>query len=515
MSLTAPSILDLIGSVGVLQFVGKTVLPSSAVNLDVVGLDGDADKIYIGFYDLFNDEAASSVQNLEVNIEPNGLTSGMRNTQVVWSGAIVSGAGGTNPKIAAVGSLVAGIGRGSGFFIFHAARTVNGVTPNNGERQIISISTQQAQSGIDAVGLMSANTWEDSTTNLTSIRLRNVASNPLGAGSQLTIYKLVDNASPQSLGFGGGLSVPGPWELIQTAAAPAGTGHTSMSFTGLDGDLDEDYMIEYQLVIDAAEPTGSVNRLEMIPNGITPGAAVTEGAASLQDGTGYTGFGAINNMYVGAFHGGGASNGRGTRGRIQLWAKTGSNRSYLAEGTLAFDVAGNPGVTRFQSSGTWDDTAANITSLALAVQGAGSFSFGSNMKLFRRVKASGGPIAGQNIGNLATVAVDAKAVAETLIYTVPPGKKLYLTGAFARSAAAVAITVGASAGIGSSGTADDGIAQTVLTDLLSAGPPEDGFLLTAAKTLVYPAGTDIFVGIDIAATGTSQTLEFDLIGYLK
>lgn len=115
--------------------------------------------------------------------------------------------------------------------------------------------------------------------------------------------------------------------------------------------------------------------------------------------------------------------------------------------------------------------------------------------------------------SLAVLSVDAKVVAETLIYTVPAGKEARIWGAWIKCTAAVAITDGAEVGIGIAGGADDIIAQQ---KLLGVHAVDDGYrLMPFGKTIVAPAASVIKVGIDVVPTGTSQTLEFDLIGYLK
>ena len=115
--------------------------------------------------------------------------------------------------------------------------------------------------------------------------------------------------------------------------------------------------------------------------------------------------------------------------------------------------------------------------------------------------------------SLGLVSVDAKVVAETTIFTVPAGKEARIWGVWLKCTAAAAITSGAEVGIGVAGGADDIVAQQKLLGVLAVN---DSYrLMPFGKTIVAAAGAAIKVGIDVVPTGTSQTLEFDLIGYLK
>lgn len=115
--------------------------------------------------------------------------------------------------------------------------------------------------------------------------------------------------------------------------------------------------------------------------------------------------------------------------------------------------------------------------------------------------------------SLGLVSVDAKVVAETTIFTVPAGKEARIWGVWIKCTAAAAITSGAEVGIGVAGGAEDIVAQQQLLGVLAVN---DSYrLMPFGKTIVAAAGAEIKIGIDVVPTGTSQTLEFDLIGYLK
>lgn len=112
-----------------------------------------------------------------------------------------------------------------------------------------------------------------------------------------------------------------------------------------------------------------------------------------------------------------------------------------------------------------------------------------------------------------TAGINGKSVANTALYTVPAGKTCIVTGYNVRCTAASAITIGSTAGIGNiAGTSNISAAQamTALTSVLSTFQfPNIGIsLATASAGIIYFNQT-------VAATGTSQIIQVDLIGYLQ
>ncbi len=116
-------------------------------------------------------------------------------------------------------------------------------------------------------------------------------------------------------------------------------------------------------------------------------------------------------------------------------------------------------------------------------------------------------------GKLATVTgIDAKATGTTTLYTVPTGKTAVITGAVVRCTAATAITVAPTLGIGVAAGEDDIFASTALTGLTAT--TKEWTFVASGLMVNAAAAAAIKVGIDTAATGTSQTLAIDLLGYL-
>ena len=115
---------------------------------------------------------------------------------------------------------------------------------------------------------------------------------------------------------------------------------------------------------------------------------------------------------------------------------------------------------------------------------------------------------------LSTTAIaDAKSTGTTNLYTVPAGSTAIITGAIVRCTEATSITVEATVGIGVATGEDDIIASQALTGLTSTS---DVFHLTNSGGLLQAAAAAavIKLGVDTGATGTSQALAVDLLGYL-
>lgn len=117
------------------------------------------------------------------------------------------------------------------------------------------------------------------------------------------------------------------------------------------------------------------------------------------------------------------------------------------------------------------------------------------------------------VSRLASAAsISGTATGATSLYTVPAGRTAIITSANVRCTAATAITVGPTLGIGVAAGEDDIYAAVSLASLISVGQLY-GFS-TTGMSVSAAAGSVIKVGIDTAATGTSQTLTVDLVGYL-
>lgn len=119
-----------------------------------------------------------------------------------------------------------------------------------------------------------------------------------------------------------------------------------------------------------------------------------------------------------------------------------------------------------------------------------------------------------SIGVLATVtSINTKTIAQTNLYTVPTGKTAIITAAIVRCTAATSITNGPTASIGFTASAysdiyvgQNMIALTGTTSIFGYSTVGMSASATAASVIKF--------NITTAASGTSQTVAVDLIGYL-
>lgn len=180
-----------------------------------------------------------------------------------------------------------------------------------------------------------------------------------------------------------------------------------------------------------------------------------------------------------------------------------SNGAYLSGSLMVF----LNGQEQTQGTSDWAETSPS----------SGTFTFtiapptGSIIQAFYITQSTA---SGYQTIPLATVTgINAKSVAATNLYTVPSGKTAILTSATVRCTAASAITAGPTASIGvvSSSFADIYASATMsaLTTTSSAfGYTSTGMFGQAATTTV------IKFNLTNAATGTSQTVAVDIMGYL-
>lgn len=111
-----------------------------------------------------------------------------------------------------------------------------------------------------------------------------------------------------------------------------------------------------------------------------------------------------------------------------------------------------------------------------------------------------------------TTGINGVAIANTALYTVPAGKTAIITDYIVRVSAATAVTIGPSAGIGNvAGTNNISASQTMTT--LTTTTSNFQWQVIGASISTAAAGV-IYFNIGTGATGTSETLAVDLIGYL-
>jgi hypothetical protein len=124
----------------------------------------------------------------------------------------------------------------------------------------------------------------------------------------------------------------------------------------------------------------------------------------------------------------------------------------------------------------------------------------------RRVQVS-------NIGILASVgSINAKTVGVTPLLTVPAAATAVVTAVVIRSSGASGITAPASVGVGVAAGEDDIMPSTALAGL-TVNSKSWTYVPTGLQ-VALTAGNVVNLGIDVGATGTSQTFAVELLGYL-
>lgn len=117
------------------------------------------------------------------------------------------------------------------------------------------------------------------------------------------------------------------------------------------------------------------------------------------------------------------------------------------------------------------------------------------------------------IGVLSTIiGIDAKTVGVTDLFIVPTNFNAVITGAVIYVTAVSGLITVATGGIGINVTQDDIFAAVAFTGLDAV--TKVFMLHSLGIVTLISAGTTIKFGIDIGATGTTQTVRIDLLGYL-
>lgn len=110
-----------------------------------------------------------------------------------------------------------------------------------------------------------------------------------------------------------------------------------------------------------------------------------------------------------------------------------------------------------------------------------------------------------------TTGINAQNIANTPLYTVPVGKVAVITSATIRCTAATAITTGPALGIGNIAGTNNIFASTAI-NVLTTTSNIFGFQLVGMSILT-PASGIVYLNLNTASIGTSQTIACDLIGY--
>jgi len=184
-------------------------------------------------------------------------------------------------------------------------------------------------------------------------------------------------------GSGGGGGVGTGWELIEVKDITVDT--TSVTFSGLDGDTDGQYMLLYR--IRKIPVTGSSRRVSIQPNGISTNQ---NSLGRFHDPSGNNATSSFTLLNIAAFSSGALQQNVGV---LILDAKTGSQgRLYTADVATYFstNVVTIDGQRRDHYAGVWRDSVTNITSLDFVSDFANGLGAGSQFCLYKKSSQTGG-----------------------------------------------------------------------------------------------------------------------------
>lgn len=113
----------------------------------------------------------------------------------------------------------------------------------------------------------------------------------------------------------------------------------------------------------------------------------------------------------------------------------------------------------------------------------------------------------------AVTGIDAKATANTIVYANNSGKTAHIAQALVYPTASSAITIGPSLGFGTSAGTNDVFSTANILALLSTNKVF-GFS-TFGMSVLIPNGGSLYLNLTTPATGTSQIISADILGYLR
>ncbi len=342
------------------ELVEKKDITSDTTSITFSGLDGDTDEVYM--FIMHEIPLSSAGTNYQIRMRPNGVTtqqqsfhignpssSGLRIatnfTDLRWRiqyqravGVVVDTTMWFNSKSGSVRNMR----------VYTASSSTPKVFP--------------AGSGLE----MSALSWEDTSTNITSIDIVASVAGGIGAGSTYCLYK-------KSAENGGGEGL----QLIETKLIT--TAVSSVTFSGLDGDVDKCY----KLIYNCEGPNVSADFI-IRPNGQVAGAAGSvHNVFLVRDSAAFTGKATFNDMRFSETFA------QISSGELIFFASTGRPRNYKNIEARVSEVSPPAGSrnTMYHWNGSWEDGAGdtiNITSLELrTVQGSLGFTVGSRWSLYR------------------------------------------------------------------------------------------------------------------------------------
>lgn len=181
-----------------------------------------------------------------------------------------------------------------------------------------------------------------------------------------------------SLASQSGFAIPGPAGMLELIENHDFSGAaTSFTFSGLDGDTDEVYLLLYKIV----KNTASTMVTSLRPNGVTTNQLTAYSYGGLVGGGAVSGGTSVAALAIGS---NGLGNGAVEVGLVYLSAKTGTRR--LGHGEWS-QSEGADNLLYLRNALHWTDTATNITSIDVVADVASGIGAGSYARLYKLLKA--------------------------------------------------------------------------------------------------------------------------------
>ena len=323
-----------------------------ATTVTFSGLDGDTDGEYMMLFRLRTPLASA----VNYTLRPNGISANQNTIRRTVVAAVTTTATFTTLNFASAGNVT--IKQWIGVLHLDAK---TGTTA----RQIVSNSTTRLTGLTVATGgLRRSNyggSWDDTVTNITSLDIVSDLDNGIGAGSQLCLYKKSAAVA----------SVEG-WELIETKQIA--TDVTTVTFSGLDGDVDGKYMMQYNFKNSSA----TIARYRLEPNGISTNMR-TVFIQHRANGTNATFDFPLLRIAVG-------NDGNNVMGRFFFDARTGNSTRQMVNDNSEIDLDGGAPAASFRRnihSGYWLEDTINITSFDVVSDLASGIGIGTRLSLYK------------------------------------------------------------------------------------------------------------------------------------
>ncbi len=345
------------------ELVEKKDITVDTTSITFSGLDGDTDEQYMLI--MHEVTLASAGADYKITMRPNGVTTQQQTFEV--SSPSSSGFRATSNFTDLRWRSTYQRARGQAIDTTMWLSSKSGSPRNFRTYQGSSSTPKTFPSGSGVT--MSTLSWEDTSTNITSLDIVASTAGGIGAGSTYCLYK-------KSAGESGG---PGSaaWKLVEKKVIASDT--TSITFSGLDGDTDEQYMfIMHEAALVSA---GASYQIRMRPNGATtlqqtfiiasPSSTGGRFTSNFTDLRWRSNYQRAQELVVNT--------------TIWFYAKSGDVRLLHAHqgagGMLSNTFPSGLGITTI--TGQWDDTVANITFIDIVASVTGGLGVGSVYCLYK------------------------------------------------------------------------------------------------------------------------------------